>query len=436
MSSLAATQADGFYIPPEYIESGAYKKKSLSSFQNSKGHNQYLQRSVVRFELPYDGFCSICQNVVGKGTRFNAHKSKSGEMYHTSVIWEFKMKCRSCAKCLFVIRNNPAARCFDYVKGIKKKIEAFDTLEAGTAGVVDTDTTDNCRHSIVRYRDLGHGEGGNASISAGEISIDNPISQLERSSHGERVVMSESLHVQSLLKLQKRTMYDDGASNATLRNVFRANKKSKKRKLGEADARGLGKGIELSDKISIDDVVLAKKIFAKKSMFDNEDEYRRHRVCCEKEEKSFFKTRSGSIFDRTVKVTLRKQNKYAPAIGKSSNSRSSCANQIVSRIKVEEWERDTNNSNKNFIDGENDVQPKTHINQANEKIMSIQAEKCTSANGIPHVQHHTMQSISMKQNLREINVGNSSLPREKIEELSNTAMSALVSMYESSDDDK
>ena len=32
MSSLSATQADGYYIPPQYLTSGAYKKKSVSEF--------------------------------------------------------------------------------------------------------------------------------------------------------------------------------------------------------------------------------------------------------------------------------------------------------------------------------------------------------------------------------------------------------------------
>jgi coiled-coil domain-containing protein 130 len=52
MSSLAATQADGYYLPPEYYDSGTYKKKSKNQFANSKGHNQYVQSGVVRFELP------------------------------------------------------------------------------------------------------------------------------------------------------------------------------------------------------------------------------------------------------------------------------------------------------------------------------------------------------------------------------------------------
>ena len=96
MSSLAATQADGYHIPDEYYTSGAYKKKSISQFNGSKGHNQYLQRSVVRFELPFDGFCTQCSAIVGKGTRFNAHKAHI-DNYFSSKIYEFTTKCRSCA---------------------------------------------------------------------------------------------------------------------------------------------------------------------------------------------------------------------------------------------------------------------------------------------------------------------------------------------------
>jgi hypothetical protein len=73
MSSLSATQSDGYYLPPEYFESGAYKKVSRNRFaaeteasgrdksgkklkQKQKpsrvGHNQWLKHGVVRFELP------------------------------------------------------------------------------------------------------------------------------------------------------------------------------------------------------------------------------------------------------------------------------------------------------------------------------------------------------------------------------------------------
>jgi coiled-coil domain-containing protein 130 len=71
MSSLSATQSDGYYLPPEYFESGAYKKVSRNRFAaeteaserdkrgkkleqkpSRVGHNQWLKHGVVRFELP------------------------------------------------------------------------------------------------------------------------------------------------------------------------------------------------------------------------------------------------------------------------------------------------------------------------------------------------------------------------------------------------
>ena len=67
MSSLSATQSDGYYLPPEYFESGAYKKVSRNRYaaetNNASssgkkgppikvGHNQWLKHGVVRFELP------------------------------------------------------------------------------------------------------------------------------------------------------------------------------------------------------------------------------------------------------------------------------------------------------------------------------------------------------------------------------------------------
>ena len=49
------------------------------------------------------------------------------------------MNCRRCGDCEFVIRTNPQGRRFDYLSGIKEKQEEFDTIEAGSLGVIDTD---------------------------------------------------------------------------------------------------------------------------------------------------------------------------------------------------------------------------------------------------------------------------------------------------------
>ena len=38
-----------------------------------------------------------------------------------------------------MIRTNAKVQCFDYISGIHKKVEEFDTLDAGTLSVIDTD---------------------------------------------------------------------------------------------------------------------------------------------------------------------------------------------------------------------------------------------------------------------------------------------------------
>lgn len=113
MSSLSATQSDGYYLPPEYFESGAYKKVSRNRFaaetaNNNKngdgkkgkpikvGHNQWLKHGVVRFELPEKVVCFGCKQSIGRGTRYNARKTKTDQSYFTTPIFEFNLSCRNC----------------------------------------------------------------------------------------------------------------------------------------------------------------------------------------------------------------------------------------------------------------------------------------------------------------------------------------------------
>eukprot|EP00584_Thalassiosira_punctigera_P006759 CAMPEP_0172542018 /NCGR_PEP_ID=MMETSP1067-20121228/12711_1 /TAXON_ID=265564 ORGANISM="Thalassiosira punctigera, Strain Tpunct2005C2" /NCGR_SAMPLE_ID=MMETSP1067 /ASSEMBLY_ACC=CAM_ASM_000444 /LENGTH=214 /DNA_ID=CAMNT_0013328171 /DNA_START=200 /DNA_END=840 /DNA_ORIENTATION=+ len=214
MSSLAATQADGMYIPPSYLESGAYKKKSLNQYAGSKGHNQYLQRSVCRFELPFDGFCTKCDAIVGKGTRFNAHKAHVDD-YFTTKIYEFTTRCRACGDCEFKMRTNPKERTFDYVSGIRKKVEEFDTAEAGTGGVIDTEIG----NGILEYKN-------------GRV-LDAPdgtaLNLLEKSAAGHRKAQTEHEHMTSLIELNAK-MGEDADANASIRAAFRKDRKAKRRR--------------------------------------------------------------------------------------------------------------------------------------------------------------------------------------------------------------
>jgi coiled-coil domain-containing protein 130 len=233
MSSISATQSDGYYIHPDYINSGAYKKQSLNHFNKSKGHNQYLKNSVVRFELPYDGFClnDTCKCHVGKGTRFNAHKNHVDD-YHSTKIYEFRMKCRQCQH-PFAIRTNPEQKCFDYVIGIKKKMEEFDTVEAKSLGVIDTDFG----HAIYNFTDgMLQGTSGDSALDRLEIEV-----------VGERKAISEHDAINMLMKHNHGILYDDATSNSNIRANYRIKRNEKKRKVSEAKSLGLGKDIVLDD---------------------------------------------------------------------------------------------------------------------------------------------------------------------------------------------
>lgn len=282
MSSLAATQADGYYIPPSYLDSGAYKKKSLSQFNNSKGHNQFLTHSVARFELPFDGFCTDCGEIVGKGTRFNAHKAHVDD-YFTTKIFEFTTTCRACGKCEFKIRTNPKERTFDYIVGLRKKVEEFDSAEAGTIGVIDTEFG----NGILQYKN-GKLEGEEATTTPS-----NSLQLLEKNVVGYRRVQTEYEHMTSLLKLNSK-MGDDADANASLRSGFRKDRKAKKRRFEEAVGLGLGRGIELKAG-NDEDASLAKRTM---------DMHRREENSCRAhqiENNKFREARRGSIFQSKQK---------------------------------------------------------------------------------------------------------------------------------------
>ncbi len=57
MSTLSAARADNFYYPPGWDPS----KESLNQHTgHTKGRNQYEQKGLIRFELPFDGWCTKC----------------------------------------------------------------------------------------------------------------------------------------------------------------------------------------------------------------------------------------------------------------------------------------------------------------------------------------------------------------------------------------
>ena len=319
MSSLAATQSDSYYVPPEYFTSGAYKHKTPNQYQNSKGHNQFLQNGVVRFELPYDGFCLECKAHVGKGTRFNAKKKFNGEMYFTSKIWEFEMKCRVCAKSKFLIKTNPKGRCFDYVKGIKKKVEEFDTIEAQSLGVIEIGD-DNCTKGIVPFTM------NDKEKEMINDNVCNPIDKLENVASGKRKALSERDQMEALINIQSHVMLNDADSNSIIRSKYRTKRIDRKKRMEETNSYGLGKGILLGEKKVLNKSDICSLINRKECV------QRRKQIKMKDDERNrWLKLRSKSIFahDSSIKAhTISRKQRSK----NKNNSSTSTKKQLMNKV--------------------------------------------------------------------------------------------------------
>lgn len=214
---------------------------------------------------------------MGKGTRFNAHKAHVDD-YFTTKIYEFTTKCRACANCEFKIRTNPKEQTFDYVSGIRRKIEEFDSRDAGTLGVIDTDAG----AGIYQYK------GGKLEDAGDEDNVDVALKALEKSARGKRKAMTEYEQMESLYRVNTR-MEEDADANAVLRSGYRKERKAKKRRFEEAKKLGLGRGISLAGETE-QDVAHAKVTMGLR------DHAREQQQADGSEKKTFHSIRTGSIF--------------------------------------------------------------------------------------------------------------------------------------------
>jgi hypothetical protein len=196
----------------------------------------------------------------------------------SSKIYEFIMKCRSCAESVFVIRTNPALQTFDYIKGIQKRsAKEEQNLSTKNPAVLPVNKAD-----------------GDDLIPPGTIvreDKDNPIDWLERQAHGQRKSMAELQQLETLQKIQLVNWKDDAANNATLRAEYRRKRNAKRKREEDAIKLGLGRGIELPDNAELLSKE-AKLSFALSKVSSAAAEAKR------KEQKRFSEVRTESIFCR------------------------------------------------------------------------------------------------------------------------------------------
>lgn len=135
---MAERKSTNKYYPPDWDPSKGtlnkfVKKKQRQRFSKQSsskdgkfpsGDQRNKKRKPVRFEMPFDTWCTSCNELITKGTRFNAEMEFHGK-YLTSNIFLFKINCDNC-KASIIIRNDPEHLDYVMVEGAKKKTESFD----------------------------------------------------------------------------------------------------------------------------------------------------------------------------------------------------------------------------------------------------------------------------------------------------------------------
>lgn len=82
-----------------------------------------------RFEMPFNVWCTNCEQHIGRGVRFNAEKKRAGQYYSTTV-WSFRMKCHLCGGWM-EIHTDPKNATYECKEGVRRKIEESDEASTG-----------------------------------------------------------------------------------------------------------------------------------------------------------------------------------------------------------------------------------------------------------------------------------------------------------------
>ena len=201
-------------LPPGWDPS----KESLNQHTgHTKGRNQYEQKGLIRFELPFDGWCTKCGRHVAKGVRFNASKKADGK-YHSTTIWKFGMGCPGLCGGTFVVRTDPKNSDYVFEGDLRRKVEEYSSdEEQGHRALGELDHRDQAKE-LSRRRD--------------------PMLSLERKQDDRNGARKRAVRGCGPVDRATTTMEPacyDGAARS----------KEREASIDEAKARGLGLAVEL-----------------------------------------------------------------------------------------------------------------------------------------------------------------------------------------------
>ncbi|KAI9321911.1 CWC16 protein, partial [Dichotomocladium elegans] len=143
---------------------------------------------IVRFELPFNIWCTGCDNHIGKGVRYNAEKKKIGNYYSTPIL-QFRMKCHLCSNWI-EIHTDPKNTEYKVVSGAKKKVEDWEPEDTEVIKLKDEETKERLELDPI-FR-LEHGVKDKA-VQEEQAPVLTQLQQLQQSQWSDPYTRSQQL---------------------------------------------------------------------------------------------------------------------------------------------------------------------------------------------------------------------------------------------------
>jgi coiled-coil domain-containing protein 130 len=241
MSTLAAARADNFYYPKNWDPS----KGSLNKFHKSHPLGSRAKKIkegilTIRFEVPFHVRCTKCQNMIGKGVRFNAEKKAVGK-FHSTKIWEFQMNCHLCGNKI-IVRTDPENTDYKFVEGANKILSTENATDVEF--IRDAEEVRKIR--------------------------EDPFARLENEVKDQAKGEEEKPRIQEIIEIQEKWK-DDYDINFNLRKKFRQEKKKLEKSV-------MARSVEKNFALPLAEPQKSDRIVAKSKQFKNLDSFRKNRL--------------------------------------------------------------------------------------------------------------------------------------------------------------
>lgn len=161
-----------------------------NKLHGKKAAGLHGSKQTVRFEMPFNIWCSTCEGHIAQGVRFNAEKKKIGN-YFSTPIFAFRMRHTVCSGWV-EIRTDPQNTEYVVTEGAKKKA-ADDEPTLG----------------IIKIHDPA------------DAAIEDPFAKAEKNVKDKTEIKQGAARIAELRELNDRQWADPWEHSRKMRKVFR-----------------------------------------------------------------------------------------------------------------------------------------------------------------------------------------------------------------------